>query len=149
MSVMRSERQKANLRRGGISPEAREKGWAARAANEAQDEAIEAMALESPMEAMEAMAAVALRDLSRALRRDARIGGEPSTAVTGRMREVRMLVESLNVYMSRRRSMDDQAAEFLGSLDQRMGALQEALSAEGPPIWDLAQPIFEPPVEEP
>jgi hypothetical protein len=134
---MRSEKQKANLRRGGITQEAREKGWVARAANEAQDDAIESMALESPMEAMEAMAAVALRDLSRALRRDARIGGEPSPAVTARMAQVRLLVETLNVYMSRRHTVEDQAAEFLATLADRIPNLER--------LAEAAEPIVSPP----
>lgn len=142
----RTPKQTANLRRGGVpaTAQAAARAREAKAALDQQDEALEELAISDPMRAMEAVAALTLRSLNRQLRREGRApGGQPSPAISVRMRETRMLLGELNLYLTRKRSQEDEMGEFLASMAARMETL--ANSSDAPPIWSAAVPIIQPP----
>lgn len=139
--MARTRKQLANLRRGGGTPETAARASEARAANRAADERLEALAAEDPWLGIEQVTASALRHISVLMRKEESAGAEPSAALTNRVRETRLLVESLHAYRAATRGPLDGAAEFFATLEGRMEAIKERMGGTFPE----PHPIIEPP----
>lgn len=129
-----TSKQRQNLRRGGApaTPQAAERARAAKAKHAAEADGIEQLAREASWTAFEELHGAMARSLSRLLREEERRKGEPSVAVTQRVREFRLGLEALTAYRSTGRTVEEEASEFFESLARRLPSLQQAAAGVFP-----------------
>lgn len=121
------------LKRGGITPEAREKGLAAARQVHADDAARAELAKTDPFGAYGEIHAQMTKHIVKLLRDEARSGEPPAREVTDRLREYRQLTEALSQY-HRDRGEAEGAKAMFGYLEQRLATLNlKEDSPTGPP----------------
>jgi hypothetical protein len=125
---MSTERQRANLRRGGIqgTVATARRARDAKAAHAAEADRIGELAAADPHAALDEMHAIMTRHTLKLLRAEERSSGKPSRDVTDRLREYRQLTEALAQHRRSRGEMAE-SEEFFGTLDQRVEALRKIL----------------------
>lgn len=122
-----------HLKRGGITPEAREKGLAAMRQTHADDAARAELAKTDPFGAYGEIHAQMTKHIVKLLRDEARGGDTPSREVTDRLREYRQLTEALSQY-HRDRGEAESAKALFAYLDERLASLNlKEDSPTGPP----------------
>jgi hypothetical protein len=91
---MPTERQKANLRRGGApaNTESARRARDGKAALKANDERLAKLAVEDPHKPYDELHGIMTRSILKLLRQEERSGGKPSRDVTDRLREYRPFV---------------------------------------------------------
>lgn len=133
---MTSQRQRQNLKRGGIAgtaaTAARARDGKAALAAEAQRLADTASA--DPWAAYGDLHATMTRHMLKLLRNEERQGIKPSRDVTDRLREYRQTTEALTAYASAR-ATETEAEGFFAELDERMAAALERMpNGPEPPV---------------
>lgn len=103
---MTTERQRANLRRGGIqgTAETARRAREAKAAHAAETNRIGGLAASDPHAALAEMHSIMTRHTLKLLRAEERSSGKPARDVTDRLREYRQLTEALAEYQVAGRS---------------------------------------------
>jgi hypothetical protein len=125
---MTTERQRANLRRGGIqgTAETARRAREAKAAHAAETDRIGGLAASDPHAALAEMHSIMTRHTLRLLRAEERSSGKPARDVTDRLREYRQLTEALAEYL-RSRGGETEARLFFETLGERMETLRRLL----------------------
>lgn len=144
---MSTQRQRANLRRGGIqgTAETAKRAREAKAALAAEADRVGELAAADPHAALTEMHAIMTRHTLKLLRAEERNSGKPSRDVTDRLREYRQLTEALAEHRTSRGETAE-AAEFFGNLDGRVEALRTALPCPNCGSTEFGvRPIVEPP----
>ena len=149
---MVTERQKANLRRGGApaSDESARRAREGKAALKVNDERLVRLAMEDPHKSYEELHGIMTRSILKLLRQEERSGGKPSRDVTDRLREYRQLTESLADYR-RSQGADAEAEDFFRTLEDRMQTIAERMGCPHcGKSYDLdrpLEPVFVPSLE--
>jgi hypothetical protein len=130
-----TERQLANLKRGGARADAASaaRARAAKAARAKERLAVEALASDSPFAAYEQLHATMARHIKRLLDQEEREGGRPSRDLTDRLREFRQTTIALTEYRRERGAMES-AREFFIELDRRVSTNPRLLDDPAPAI---------------
>lgn len=133
----------ANLKRGGITPEAQQKGLEAmRAGRERRDEILEKSRTD-PYAAYLDMHEQMTKHILSLLKQEREAGGAPVSAITDRLREYRQLTAELNAYLERRGELDA-ARTMFAHLEERLALANfseespdDAPSPEGDPAPEM------------
>ena len=142
---MTTERQRANLRRGGIqgTAETARRAREAKAAHAAETNRIGGLAASDPHAALAEMHAIMTRHTLKLLRAEERSTGKPAREVTDRLREYRQLTEALAEYLRSRGGVTE-AQLFFETLGERMETLRRLLPCPNCGNTDLAvSPVLE------
>lgn len=122
-----------NLKRGGITPEAQERGREVQRQRKAESAALQQLAKADPYAAYDEMHAHMTKHILELLRKEAKEGGLPQREITDRLREYRQLTDSLASYRQSRGEAEA-AKEFFEALEERLvHANLSELSPSGPP----------------
>lgn len=108
-----------NLKRGGITKEAQERGRATQRRNKEEERAIAELASSDPYAAYDEMHSRMTKHILKLLKQEEREGGLPQREITDRLREYRQLTDSLAEYR-RTKGEAEAAKEFFGALEVRL-----------------------------
>jgi hypothetical protein len=132
---MRTEKQRANLRRGS-SPgnvEGAARARAAKREHEARDEELAQAVREDPKAALAELHADLVRGTRYLTRRWLNSKGEPSRELMQAWRELRILSEQI-MALREDRGPEEEAARFFAQLDDRMRNINDR-------VFDQAKPL--------
>jgi hypothetical protein len=138
-----TQRQRQNLRRGGIAGTAATaaRARAGKAAIAAESQLLADTASDDPWAAYRELHAIMTRHVAKLLRDEERQGSKPSRDVTDRLREYRQTTEALTAYASAR-AVETEAEGFFANLDERIAvALERMPNGPEPPV-DVATGQF-------
>jgi hypothetical protein len=144
---MTTERQRANLRQGGIqgTAETARRARQAKASYAAETNRIGGLAASDPHAALAEMHSIMTRHTLKLLRAEERSSGKPARDVTDRLREYRQLTEALAEYQGSRGGVTE-ARQFFETLDERMETLRRLLPCPNCGSTDLAvKPVIDAP----
>src|SRR5688572_16831418 len=115
---MPTERQKANLRRGGApaNNESARRAREGKAALKGNDERLAKLAMEDPHKSYDELHGIMTRSILKLLRQEERSSSKPSRDVTDRLREYRQLTESLADF-GQSQGADAEAEDFFRTLE--------------------------------
>jgi hypothetical protein len=121
-----TDRQRQNLRRGGIqgTAESAARAREAKARAKAGDDRLRAIAVTNPRAASLELHADLVLGVRKLTRMWLRSGSDPSRQLVEAWRELRMLTDRVLEYL-REQGSEDGAGEFFSTLDERLSSLVE------------------------
>lgn len=130
---MANPKNTEHLKRGGISPEAQQKGLAAMKAAREEKAAVVELAKKDPYAAYDEIHATMTTHIVTLLKAEQREKGLPQREITDRLREYRQLTDSLAAYRQTKGEAE-QAQQFFAALASRLTEANfSELSPSGPP----------------